>query len=75
MDALEQKRIIDRIAEATIPALMAKLGDAYLRGDPVFLRYTPGGLEVEVVSAYNFYVSPDEASPSSPSPLPDATKG
>lgn len=70
MDPSEQKRISDRIARKVADEIMPKLGRAYLRGQPMFLRYTPDGMEVDVVSVDDFYVMP-EVSPAWPPPSPN----
>lgn len=61
-DPHEASRIIDRIAASVMPDLMAKVGEAYLRGFPFMLRYGADGLDAEIIPADQFYITPDSPS-------------
>lgn len=68
MDAIEQSRILDRIAAVVMPDLNKRLGEAYLRGYPFFVRHGPEGLEVKIIPADQFFADPTNPAARQPKP-------
>lgn len=62
-DPSEQGRLLDQIAARIMPELQMKIGEAYLRGWPCFIRYggEEDGLTIDVIPADQFYRLPDKS--------------
>lgn len=57
-DPILASKVIDRIAAAVMPEIMAQIGDAYLRGYPFFIGHDADGLNIRIIPADELYAAP-----------------
>lgn len=68
MDTPEQRPAIDPIDVVIKPPLRSEISKAYLRGDHLFVRYGPEGLEVKIIPADQFFADPTNPAARQPKP-------